>query len=322
MKITITLSLLAFTIAVPAYADGFKVSVGGDYSTGKYGTSEKTKVYSVPITASYDNGPLTVRVSVPYLQVTGFGDIVVSGLSGSGGSTTIAGSSTVVTTNVCTTTADNRGKNSGSGKSGSDDDVEVEVEDNVTVCTAETKTITTNSVTVPGSPTKTTVVKRRKQTDSGFGDVTATAIYSLIDTDDWVFDLTGKVKLPTGDESKGLSTGETDYALQVNLDRYFGAPYVSVGLGYRWLGEPSGVDFDNVTYGSIGGGYKISQFASIGVSYDWATAASRFGSEPQEVSVFGSYRINEHYKLSAVLYGGMSNASPDAGGGITLNYYF
>ena len=324
MKITTSLSLLAFLFAAPTYADGFKMSVGGDYSTGKYGTNEKTDVYSVPITASYDNGPLTVRVSVPYLQVTGFGDIVVSGLSGSGGSTTIAGSSTVVTTNVCTTTADNRGSNSGSGKGGSgkggsDDDDD---EDNVTVCTTESKTVTTNSVTVPGSPTKTTVVKRRKQTDSGFGDVTATAIYSLVDTDDWVFDVTGKVKLPTGNESKGLSTGETDYAVQVNLDRYFGAPYVSVGLGYRWLGEPSGVDFDNVTYGSVGGGYKISQFASIGVSYDWATAASRFGSKPQEVSVFGSYRINQNYKLSAVLYGGMSNASPDAGGGVTLNYYF
>ena len=321
MKITTTLSVLAFFFAAPTYADGFKMSVGGDYSTGKYGTNEKTEVYSVPITASYDNGPLTVRVSVPYFQVTGFGDIVVSGLSGSGGSTTIAGSSTVVTTNVCTTTADNRGKNRGSGKSGSDDDDD-DVEDNVTVCTTETKTITTNSVTVPGSPTKTTVVKRRKQTNSGFGDATATAIYNLIDTEDWVFDVTGKVKLPTGNESKGLSNGKADYAVQFTVDKYFGAPYVSVGLGYRWLGEPRGVDFDNVTYGSVGGGYKISQFASIGVSYDWATAASRFGSKPQEVSVFGSYRINKHYKLSAVLYGGMSNASPDAGGGVTLNYYF
>jgi hypothetical protein len=307
MKTITKLSIPLVFLSLTAHADGFNLSVGGDYSTGKYGGSEKTEVHSVPITATYDSGPLTLRVSVPYLEVTGFGDVVVSGLSGSGGSTTVAGSSTVVT-NVCTTTQDNRGTNSGSGS---------RVEDNVTVCTT-----TTSAVAASPTPTPITTYLRKKQTDRGFGDVTASAIYTLIDTDDWVFDLTGKVKLPTGNESKGLSTGKTDYAVQANLDRYFGAPYVSVGLGYRWLGEPRGVNYNNVSYGSVGGGYKLSQFASVGVSYDWATAVTRFSSKPQEVSVFGSYRINERYKLSAVLYAGLSNASPDAGGGVTLNYYF
>jgi hypothetical protein len=312
MKTITKLSIPLVFLSLTAHADGFNLSVGGDYSTGKYGGSEKTEVHSVPITATYNKGALRLRVSVPYLEVTGFGDIIVSGLSGSGGSTTVAGSSTVVT-NVCTTTPDNRGRNSGSGNG--------RVEDNVTVCTATTTTVAASPTPTP-TPTPTTTFLRKKQTDRGFGDVTATAIYSLIDTEDWVFDLTGKVKLPTGDESKGFSTGKTDYAAQVNLDRYFGAPYVSIGLGHRWLGEPRGVDYNNITYGSVGGGYKLSQFASVGVSYDWATAATRFSSKPQEVSVFGSYRINERYKLSAVMYAGLSNASPDAGGGVTLNYYF
>jgi hypothetical protein len=315
--------LLTLLLCSQAQAEGFKMSIGSDYNTGKYGTRDKTQVYTVPITASYEKGPVTVRVYVPYLRVTGFGDVVVSGLSGSGGSTTIPGSSTVVTTNVCTTTPDNSGSGkNGSGKNGSSDDSTTEVEDNVTVCTTSSRTVTTNSVTIPGSPTTTTVVKHKKQTNTGFGDITATAIYNVLDNNDWTVDLTGKVKLPTGDESKGLSNDETDYALQVNIDRYFGAPYVSFGLGYRWLGEPAGVNFDNVTYGSIGGGYKISQFASVGVSYDWSTSAFNGGPKPQEVSIFGSYRINEHYKLSAVLYGGLSNASPEAGGGVTLSYYF
>ena len=46
--------------------------------------------------------------------------------------------------------------------------------------------------------------------------------------------------------SYGLGSGKTDYSVQANVDKYFGAPYVSVGLGYKWLGEPSGVSYDNV----------------------------------------------------------------------------
>ena len=61
----------------------------------------------------------------------------------------------------------------------------------------------------------------------------------------------------------GISgSGETDYAVQANVDKYFGAPYVSVGLGYKWLGEPNGVSYDNVVYSSLGGGYKFSKDTS------------------------------------------------------------
>ena len=38
--------------------------------------------------------------------------------------------------------------------------------------------------------------------------------------------------------SCGLGSGKADYAVQANVDKYFGTPYVSIGLGYKWLGEP------------------------------------------------------------------------------------
>ena len=290
------LLLLAALCSSNVYADGFSASVGGDYSTGKYGSSESTDVFYMPFQLSYDKGPMTFRVNVPFIRVTGPGDFVPGGLGGSGG-----GSTVVTTTNNC------RSINSGSGNSGGSGNGQK-------ICDVVT-------TVVPG-PTTPTSGSRKRVTESGLGDISAMAIFNVLDNADWVVDLTGKVKLPTGSESKGLSNGETDYALQANVDKYFGAFNLSAGLGYRWLGEPSGINYDNVTYGSIGGGYKFTQATSVGVSYDWATAAVNGSAKPQEISVFGSYRINDNYKLSVVLYGGLSNASPDVGGGMTLNYYF
>lgn len=280
-----------------AYAEGFRASIGGDYSTGKYGTSESTDVFYMPLQLSYDKGPMTFRLTVPYIRVTGPGDFVPGGLGGSGG-----GSTVVTTTNNC------RSINSGSGNSGGSGNGQK-------ICDVVT-------TTVPGVPSTPTSGSRKRVTESGIGDISAMATLNVLDNADWVVDLTGRVKLPTGSESKGLSNGETDYAVQANVDKYFGAFNLSAGLGYRWLGEPSGVDLDNVTYGSIGGGYKFTQASSVGVSYDWATAAVNGSAKPQEISVFGSYRISDSYKLSAVLYKGLSNSSPDVGGGLTLNYYF
>ena len=288
--------ILAAFWSTSALADGFSASIGGDYSTGKYGTSDSTDVFYMPLVASYSKGPMTFKLNVPFLSVTGPGDFVPGGLGGSGG-----GSTVVTTTNNC------RSINSGKGSSGGSGNGQK-------ICDVVT-------TTVPSTPTTTTGTSTRK-TESGLGDISASAIYNVVDNADWVVDLTGKIKFATGSESKGLSNGEMDYALQANVDKYFGAFNLSLGLGYRWLGEPDGVSYKNVTYGSFGGGYKISDVASMGVSYDWATSAVSDGSRPQEVSIFGSYRFNDQYKLSAVLYGGLTDASPDVGGGLTLNYYF
>jgi hypothetical protein len=293
-KITILVALLSTNV----YADGFSASVGGDYSTGKYGTSDSTDVFYMPISASYATGRMTYRLTVPFLRVTGPGDFVPGGLAGSG-----SGSTVVTTTNNC------RSINSGSGNSGGPGRGQK-------IC----DTVTT---VIPGQPaTPATPATRTRTTESGFGDISAAATFNAVDSADWVVDFTGKIKFPTGSESKGLSNGETDFALQANVEKSFGAPFVGIGLGYRWLGEPSGVDFDNITYGSLEGGYKFNDKFTAGVSYDWATAAVSDASKPQEISVYGTYRVNDHYKLNAVLYTGLSNANPDVGAGFTLNYYF
>lgn len=52
---------------------------------------------------------------------------------------------------------------------------------------------------------------------SGIGDLTMAAGYSLPIGDSTYFDMTGKVKLPTASEAKGLGTGTTDFTAEGEL---------------------------------------------------------------------------------------------------------
>jgi hypothetical protein len=238
------LILLTAFLSTNALADGFSASVGGDYSTGKYGSSDKTNVFYMPFSAKYETGAFTYNLTIPWLRVAGPGDIIPGGLGGSGG----GGGGTAITD--CSG-KDRIGKSGGRG-----------------VCPALNNTGGGGGGGGASTATRTT--------ESGIGDIVAAATYNAIDGGDngFVVDFTGRIKFPTASESKSLGSGKTDYAVQVNVDKNFGAPYVSAGLGYKVLGEPDGVSFDNVVYGSLGGGYKFSKSTEMGVSYDWATAAA------------------------------------------------
>lgn len=71
MKYTRTLaaSFLA-AAALPALAGELTMTTGLDYSSGKYGTSTTSETWYVPIAAKYETGPVTLKMTVPYLRIT------------------------------------------------------------------------------------------------------------------------------------------------------------------------------------------------------------------------------------------------------------
>jgi hypothetical protein len=61
----------------PSYADGvFSLTSGVDYSTGKYGLAESTDITYIPFTAKYETDDTTLKLTVPWLKITGPGDVV------------------------------------------------------------------------------------------------------------------------------------------------------------------------------------------------------------------------------------------------------
>lgn len=70
----ITASVLA---TLPVAADpGFSFTTGLDYSTGKYGGTLSTDILYIPFTGRYEADQYTLKLTVPYLQVTGPGNVV------------------------------------------------------------------------------------------------------------------------------------------------------------------------------------------------------------------------------------------------------
>jgi hypothetical protein len=78
-KITLTGTILTcFTLhSNQIYAESkLSLTSGVDYSSGKYGQSQTTEITCIPFIAKYEFDNTTLKLTVPWLQITGPGDVV------------------------------------------------------------------------------------------------------------------------------------------------------------------------------------------------------------------------------------------------------
>jgi len=158
-------------------------------------------------------------------------------------------------------------------------------------------------------------------TQSGLGDIIASmTLYNLyISRDaDFVIDLTGKIKLGTADVQKALGTGENDYTTQVETYRFFDRFTLQGLAGYRVRGDTSEVDLNNVFLASVGGAFRASRSAQLGIYYDYRQASLSGLDDIQELSGYASFRLNQSWRIQFYAFTGFGDNSPDVGGGILL----
>lgn len=158
-------------------------------------------------------------------------------------------------------------------------------------------------------------------TESGLGDIIGSVtFYDVIYSQrlDFAMDLTGKVKFATADEDKGLGTGESDYSVQADLYKFFDQFTLLGSVGYKFRGEPAGVDLDDVLMASIGGTYKFNPDVNGGLFFDYRESAIGGNDAIQELSVFVSSRVSDDWRLQAYVLSGFTDSSPDWGGGIQV----
>ncbi|MER2513042.1 MAG: hypothetical protein ABTQ25_11630, partial [Nitrosomonas ureae] len=80
---SLALLLLAFGIYCPVVpANGLSFSTAADFTTGKYGGTTSTDIWYVPFTARYDKDRASFRLIVPYLSITGPGNVLGPGIGG------------------------------------------------------------------------------------------------------------------------------------------------------------------------------------------------------------------------------------------------
>jgi len=156
---------------------------------------------------------------------------------------------------------------------------------------------------------------------SGWGDITASGSYRLIARDDVMVELGAGVKLPTADESKGLGTGEPDYAVQADFYIPLGAGGPFATLGYRWYGDPPGLELRNAYFGSVGYAWRDASGTNLGFAYDFRDRTVAGGARGSELMVFVSHAVAS-WKAQLYFIKGFSDASPDAGIGAVLSYMY
>lgn len=158
------------------------------------------------------------------------------------------------------------------------------------------------------------------ETESGLGDVVGSASYALLEGTGGgvLLDVIGKVKLPTADEDECLGTGKTDYSLQLDVAKAFGGLTGFGTLGWKKFGDPSGADFQDPVFVSIGFAARIAAATTLGAAYDWREKVSERGREMSEMTLFVSRRLDQAWKLQAYVVRGFSDASPDWGGGLFM----
>lgn len=77
---TIVPMLLLALAATAAHADDnaghVTLGAGADYSTGKYGTAFNTDIWDVPLSVGYEADRWSVRLTVPYISISGASDVI------------------------------------------------------------------------------------------------------------------------------------------------------------------------------------------------------------------------------------------------------
>ena len=67
--------LLILTFTASAETGAFSFTTGVDYSTGKYGQADTTDITCVPFTTKYEQDKLTLKLTVPWIQIVGTGTV-------------------------------------------------------------------------------------------------------------------------------------------------------------------------------------------------------------------------------------------------------
>lgn len=248
---------MAAILSFPAQAEGaFNLSVGSEYTSGKYGAATTTNVWFFPVTASYQLDNSSFSLTVPYVLISG--------------------------SSVGITTIGNQPQMNGS---------------------------------VSGSNST------ARRTTAGLGDVVLSATQNIYANteQDWAIDLTGNIKFGTADSTKGLGTGKNDYSVQAEFSKYFENTDLFGTIGWRKMGNPAGIYFNNPWFTSVGAGYSLSQTTRIGLAYDFRQSLIDGTANFSELLAFINYNISDQSRVQLYLFKGYTDNSPDLGMGVTLN---
>lgn len=167
-------------------------------------------------------------------------------------------------------------------------------------------------------------VNRRKNrtTESGLGDIIASAGYNVYDDDILALDVVGNVKFGTANVNKGLGTGENDYSAQIDVYYSLDQTTLLATAGYKVYGSPAGITLHNAPYGTLGASHEFSDETSAGITLNAAQSPGDSIADKRDITVFVSHDMASGTTVKANLLKGYSSGSPDLGFGVMISGTF
>lgn len=159
---------------------------------------------------------------------------------------------------------------------------------------------------------------------NGIGDIALRGrYYWLEETDKFPsVDLVARIKFPTSSHDKGLGTGRADYTAGFSFLRSFGyfLGLLDTNVTVRRRFAESDLKPLRFDY-SVGVGYLFTKKITGYFFVDGSTKSNEFSRSPLELTLSGSYRPKQIVGFSGYIMTGISDSSPDIGGGLSFSIH-
>lgn len=329
---TILLAGAAATLlATPAAAADngyFTLGTGASYSKGDYGEASDTKVLAVPVSLTYRKGGLKVRVSVPWVTISGPGSLIQtpegrdaggglgggtggdnsgSGSSGSGSGDSGSNSGSGSSGSGSSGSGSSGSGSSGSGSSGSGSSGSGSSGSGSGGSGSGSSTGGGDVVVDDGAVPSPTGNGRR----SGIGDVTVSAVYSFDLGGDFYFEPGLKFKLPTASRSKRIGTGKLDVTVSADLVKDIGDASVYLHGRRKFAGQPTGSDIRSTWGAGTGVSYRIQNGLAVGADYDWQQSSVAGRGSSSELTGWTYFRVAKGVGMTVSATKGLNRNSAD-----------
>lgn len=159
-----------------------------------------------------------------------------------------------------------------------------------------------------------------RQVREGVGDARVAAAYTIPGESlgGVTLSLTGQAKLPTASARKGLGTGKADYTAGAEVSTRLGQVQPYVAVGYTVPGDPDGFDLRNSVSARAGIGLGLSSKVTGNLAYGYARSLSPLVPDEQQIGTGISAALGRGFTLGVQGSAGLSDGSPDFGGGLNL----
>jgi hypothetical protein len=161
-------------------------------------------------------------------------------------------------------------------------------------------------------------------TESGLGDISLLAGWTLLHDSDQTPRVrpTLYLKVPSGDDDRGLGTGTFEGGPGISVSKWFGDWQLFADGAYILQDSTSDYRGEDYFSYSAGGGVQATDRLFVSLYADGSSARVEDGDAPVEGWLKLNFLQSRRLSWEAYVLAGFTDASPDTGGGLLVMYQF